>query len=204
MSLGVRINFVTTCVSDYRTTDVNCRAMFRCTTFSHHYSYYPDHHECIKEWLLRHSNCPFCRHVVLPVDECTKQKLDRPRYKELCQQRARRLRRTYYCQEAGLVCLNHIELEKIFTEQEENGAVGVESRRKMLIRSVVRKAELSKLRGGRKEEACETGSQCCIQSPSVDVALPSGADEAVIDHTSDGPPAVTTYLNIATETCLDA
>ncbi|CAB9526903.1 Zinc finger, C3HC4 type (RING finger) [Seminavis robusta] len=60
------------------------------------------HHQCIKEWLLRHNNCPFCREIFLPVDRYQK-KITMKVFKELSDLRARRAERTYFCIQDGLV-----------------------------------------------------------------------------------------------------
>ena len=92
------------------------------------------HHECIKEWLLHHENCPYCRVTFLPVDKdtatannddtaATTTNTDesssstttsifassKPRtvreLTALAQQRTQRLMTTYYCLDEGLVTL---------------------------------------------------------------------------------------------------
>ncbi|GKY99787.1 hypothetical protein MPSEU_000932500 [Mayamaea pseudoterrestris] len=150
------------------------------------------HHECIKEWLLRHSDCPFCRHVFLTVDECTKQKLDRIRYKELCQQRTKRLHQTYFCDEAGLVCLPILKLlcanaSGIEYEKDvEHGSKTVATW-KQLLNAGVSKGDLAKLRGGRKEETCNADeSQLHTQN-----VITSNETTPEVEHLCDSIEATT-------------
>lgn len=68
------------------------------------------HHQCIKSWLLRHRNCPSCRHVFLPPDdmgerETGHQRLSRERHSQLVDARRQRIATTYCCAESGLVVL---------------------------------------------------------------------------------------------------
>lgn len=82
------------------------------------------HHECLKEWLLYHDNCPYCRITVLPVDKLTTTQprstgfsvlpsvlgfnMDKRRKQDilnLARDRANRVRTTYYCLEDGMVVL---------------------------------------------------------------------------------------------------
>ena len=63
------------------------------------------HHQCIKEWLLRHNTCPICREVVLPVDQ-PEINITLKIFKELSDMREQRAQRTYYCARDGLVTLN--------------------------------------------------------------------------------------------------
>jgi hypothetical protein len=87
------------------------------------------HHECIKEWLLHHENCPYCRVTFLPIDSdstttsssnattasaenaapvsSSKSKVSWTvqQLTVLAQQRTKRMLTTYYCLEEGLVTL---------------------------------------------------------------------------------------------------
>jgi hypothetical protein len=73
------------------------------------------HHECIKEWLVRHSECCLCQQTYLPID--TKKKQHRQRHSkkgmyqpsnyinELSQQFNASVATSYYCIEHGLVSI---------------------------------------------------------------------------------------------------
>lgn len=61
------------------------------------------HHECIKEWLLRHTECCLCKHTMLPVDEkrgkCAKQDA----LQELSTKYAAAASTSFYCVYEGLI-----------------------------------------------------------------------------------------------------
>jgi Ring finger domain len=91
------------------------------------------HHECIKQWLLYHEGCPYCRITVLPVDREATDDITNPtqpanvnpqsnaielswrglslkqwtvaQLKLLAEQRTRRVLTTYYCLGEGLVTI---------------------------------------------------------------------------------------------------
>lgn len=72
------------------------------------------HHECLKEWLLYHDNCPYCRVTVMPIDQLTAdnannrgslQKTKQEELLKLSRERSQRVRTTYYCVDHGLVVL---------------------------------------------------------------------------------------------------
>jgi len=79
------------------------------------------HHQCIKEWLLRHNNCPFCRTIVLPVDQ-PDVRITVKIFQELSELRARRAERTYYCLEHGLVTLDQLPVSatKLLQQQQQD------------------------------------------------------------------------------------
>lgn len=80
------------------------------------------HHPCIKQWLLHHECCPYCRVTVLPVDnDAPDDRVDKGptmwgmpkkpewtagKLAELAQLRTQRSMTTYYCLEEGLVTLD--------------------------------------------------------------------------------------------------
>ena len=63
------------------------------------------HRDCIREWLLRHSECPYCRQIMLPIDKCCgeRKKTRRPYLHALAAERTRRFEETHFCQVHGLV-----------------------------------------------------------------------------------------------------
>jgi hypothetical protein len=60
------------------------------------------HHECIKEWLLRHVECPLCKHIFLPVDE-KRGKAKQSALQTLSHHFAAAAATSYYCVQSGLV-----------------------------------------------------------------------------------------------------
>ena len=119
------------------------------------------HHQCIKEWLLRHNNCPFCREVFLPVDRANS-KITLKVFRELSEVRAKRAEKTYYCVQDGLVTLRHkpcSEHHKTTTNTTSQpsmlrkcGHIRMDIKEKL--KPGVTKAELKKLRGDRAEKIC--------------------------------------------------
>jgi hypothetical protein len=78
------------------------------------------HHQCIKEWLLHHRNCPFCREILLWVDDdnnndtgkhalttTTKPKVSSSMLRQHTIQRATVAATTYFCLHDGLVQVSH-------------------------------------------------------------------------------------------------
>ena len=88
------------CMDEFHVRDVVSWSSYE--TCSHVY-----HHQCIKEWLLRHSTCPICREVFLPVDQ-PKVNMTLKMFKELSDVRVQRAQRTYYCVRDGLVALKNL------------------------------------------------------------------------------------------------
>jgi hypothetical protein len=71
------------------------------------------------------------------------------------------VRRTYFCEQAGLVCLDDASSGREDAEHQEVKSSESGVTRKLLIGSVVSKVDLAKLRGGRKEETRDVlQSQC--------------------------------------------
>lgn len=62
------------------------------------------HHECLKEWLLRRTHCPYCRETVLPCDFLVPDKTP-AQLQEWSQLYANQTSRTYCCVYDGLVTL---------------------------------------------------------------------------------------------------
>ena len=60
------------------------------------------HHACIKEWLLRNQECPFCREVFLPVDRI-QGRMNLKKITELIRAQQQRSARCYYCVCHGVV-----------------------------------------------------------------------------------------------------
>lgn len=93
------------------------------------------HHQCVKEWLVYHDACPYCRVTMLPIDKESYRNSTwtASQLAELAVNRLQRLRTTYYCVEEGLVILDSAP---------DDGNL------KRHLSSGVRSAELVALRGG--------------------------------------------------------
>eukprot|EP00521_Asterionellopsis_glacialis_P009446 CAMPEP_0195287438 /NCGR_PEP_ID=MMETSP0707-20130614/4498_1 /TAXON_ID=33640 /ORGANISM="Asterionellopsis glacialis, Strain CCMP134" /LENGTH=366 /DNA_ID=CAMNT_0040347191 /DNA_START=327 /DNA_END=1427 /DNA_ORIENTATION=+ len=65
------------------------------------------HMDCIKSWLLRHTECPCCRRMYMPVDHETSD-LTQKDLQAMAKIRLRRYQSTHYCVEGGLICTDTI------------------------------------------------------------------------------------------------
>lgn len=107
------------------------------------------HHECIKEWLLFHDNCPYCRITVLPVDNLQSNarsgkvsgKWGDAELLKLARQRTLRARTTYFCIEDGLISIDNPIPNQIDTRCHRR-----------FLGSRIKSGELSKLRGSRQSK----------------------------------------------------
>jgi hypothetical protein len=68
------------------------------------------HKDCIREWLLRHSECPYCRQVMLPIDEqysegMPPQRRNASTVQRLTTERIQRQNTTHYCQIHGVIAV---------------------------------------------------------------------------------------------------
>lgn len=98
---------------------------------------------------LRHSNCPNCRNVFLPVDEESR-RISRARHRQLAIERTERMALTYVCGTNGLVCLPH--------DRGEKGLLTCNAAHRQLSCSNMKRSELAKMRGGRIDEGLNDNS----------------------------------------------
>lgn len=153
------------------------------------------HHQCIKEWLLRHNNCPFCREIFLPVDN-VHTKITMKVFKELSDLRARRAEKTYYCIQDGLVtladkcystaCARKTSSSSNFTTTQPSilrkcahisrSTDAVQLKEKL--KAGVTKADLKKLRGNRCDKICYDDGP--VRDIIQDQEMPSNGDNVVI------------------------
>ena len=96
------------------------------------------HHECIKEWTLRRTDCPCCRQTLLAVD------VEDGDRQDMSVQHSRRNATTYYCLHEGLVAVPPI----LRCTRPE-----LETLRARICDTVIRRKELACLRGGRQERS---------------------------------------------------
>ena len=107
------------------------------------------HHECIKEWLLRHKECCLCKQIYVPIDAKSKQSQHLNKsgtlpdfINELSQQFRTSVATSYYCIEHGL-----IRIPELFycTESE------LEQLEHLVIDSTIAPADLTSFRGNYHE-----------------------------------------------------
>jgi hypothetical protein len=66
------------------------------------------HYECLKEWLLRRTGCPYCREIFLPVDR-QRGRVPSKVLEKMAEEHTQRASSTYYCQVDGLVTLQGLK-----------------------------------------------------------------------------------------------
>jgi len=76
------------------------------------------HHQCIKQWLLKHRECPFCRECFLPVDVPVEKELSESEIDGLHAGLSDYSTSCFYCIEHGIVNLPH-EGESCFLGESE-------------------------------------------------------------------------------------
>jgi hypothetical protein len=106
------------------------------------------HHECIKEWLLRKTECPCCRETFLPCDEILVDKTTKE-LKEMSKCYASRSATTFYCLHEGLISLPPMPVSS-YTPKEK------EELEKRIFDSMVKPEELVSLRGERQDTTTAT------------------------------------------------
>ena len=147
------------------------------------------HHQCIKEWLLRRSCCPFCRSVYMPVDEFDgKQvaddderggKLSKSKHGQLMCERLERSTMTYYCHKGGLVTLERPE------SNEKDQMALWEKKRQQLTASKLFRGELIQLRGD-KVAADNASSEGEVTEQMIVIQVDSGTGDDDSGSNEDG------------------
>jgi hypothetical protein len=132
------------------------------------------HHECIKEWLLRHGTCPLDREVFLPIDGYP-HVLKKQELKGLAKQRSQRISTSHFCLRDGLVTVHRSgELDRDILDQIN-----------ALTCPCIEKGDLIKLRGSRSQgdTTADIGNSPSVQilDPSASLAGPNfGSFEVVL------------------------
>jgi hypothetical protein len=68
------------------------------------------HAACIREWLLRHMDCPYCRQMMFPFDNSARRQIkDRAKIRMYANERTRRFDATQCCQTHGLIVMENDE-----------------------------------------------------------------------------------------------
>ena len=130
----------------------------------------PDHHECIKEWLLNHAECPFCRNIFLDVDRPDHQVAKSP------QQLTKRAQLAYCCLVHGLVEISPLLCRRPDLMQ----AIETKVRGEL---TLIQKGDLIVKRGARhtfheeKELTAEEASIFCLASHGDDSPSRKQVDE---------------------------
>jgi Ring finger domain len=127
------------------------------------------HHVCIKEWLLRNSQCPFCREIFLCVDVPGLNVLKKATFRQCTLKRATVAANTYFCLQSGLVQIRDMRKKS----QDGNGQtqiprslVTIDNEIVKLIGRTVKRRELSEWRGlhNSSEQKQEETVQICPQA----------------------------------------
>jgi hypothetical protein len=140
------------------------------------------HHECIKEWLLRHGTCPLDREVFLPIDGF-QHILKKEELRGLAKQRSHRISTSHFCLRDGLVTVHRSEeLDKDVLDHIN-----------ALTCSCIEKVELIKLRGSRfqGDNTADIGNSPSVQilDPSASLAGPNfGSFEVVLTEAARNEP----------------
>ena len=127
------------------------------------------HHECIKEWLLRRTGCPFCRQTFLPCDDHKGHKADTEALKLMSKRFASRSSTSYYCIQEGLLQLPPMvrctlrELETLKTR---------------IFQSALAPSELVSLRGQRQDGTAVGGDDDDIMMGEIEEASETTPERA--------------------------
>jgi hypothetical protein len=121
------------------------------------------HHACIKEWLLKHSDCPFCRECFLPTDQMPS-KLSMKHISELIVAQQHRSAHCFFCLEHGVVALPN-KLEACFAVDSDGTkalwqrASAVPSRQALVtLRKVNREQDYLNRTGSSQEDEDDLGN----------------------------------------------
>jgi Ring finger domain len=157
------------------------------------------HHECIKQWLLYHEGCPYCRVTVLPVDREATDDITNTsqlanvnpqsnaievswrgmslkqwtvaQLKRVAEQRTRRVLTTYYCLGEGLITL--AEAPQCSSDHVDCSKRTVVSMQRF-VSTGVPQAKLAELR--KTKESC--GEEVVVSVVPVDVNSGIASDNA--------------------------
>jgi len=131
------------------------------------------HHQCIKEWLLKRTDCPFCRESFLPIDAGATVKVteeaDVLSADQLANLRSRHneiSRSCYYCIRHGIVCTNYS------SDMDDDVREALQDRASQ----VVMGQELSEIRGKFKVLS--------ESHPDLNLSIPAGSDASDTDAES--------------------
>lgn len=146
------------------------------------------HHQCIKEWLLRHTLCCLCKNIYLPVDE-KRGKAKTAALHELSQRFAAAAATSYYCIESGLV---RIPKTVLCTRQE---LAQLESR---IFDGTVPPSKLVELRGSLQES-----SSSSVNGGNIIAAINTRHDPCHIIETDDPTASNSLDMNFSFDSGVD-
>lgn len=152
------------------------------------------HHECIKEWLLRHVECCLCKNTYLPVDE-KKGRAKTDALRQMSQRFAAASATSYYCVSTGLV---RIPKSVRCTRSELQQLEG------RIFEGSIPPTKLATLRGSFRQESGNHTAECSIErtepldNDGVDqrnLFLSASADSSAMEVTSTILDSNTTNSN---------
>ena len=149
------------------------------------------HHICVKEWLRKNKECPYCREIFLPIDRHQGSVMTLKKINELILAQQTRSAHCYYCLEHGVIRPpSHYSRKHVNTET----FVQIQQRSEHLPSL----DELSKVRGVACCEVAESDEHChpgATAAPTTAVlSSHSSADSSDDDEQSLGGAASNTFL----------
>jgi hypothetical protein len=112
------------------------------------------HHECIKEWMLRRTECPCCRGTFLACDDILVDDKTEEELEEMSERYKSRSSATFYCLHEGLISLPPV-VRCTPNEKKEL--------KKRIFDSTVKREELLSLRGERQDATATVDKECGLQ-----------------------------------------
>jgi Ring finger domain len=134
------------------------------------------HHECIKEWLLRRIDCPFCRETFLPVD-AYRGKDKHVHMDDMLTQHTRRNTTTFYCIQEGLVCVPTV----IRCTRRE-----LDLLQERICTSIVRRSDLALMRGAKNEASLLASLEGSLSTVSSWEVVENDDDDEEVDGNDIG------------------
>jgi len=146
------------------------------------------HHRCIKEWLVNHKGCPFCRETFLPIDRF-ESSTSFCNLSELILAQEQRSKHCYYCVDHGIVSTpkdlaEHLD-EKDWTEISQRAQVVPDRSVLYCMRGPVEFLDYD-IDANKKKEVCTMEVE---QEVFSNADAPAGAEETRADIRRDDDPS---------------